>query len=347
MNLYGKKHTALLSNVAPEFATGACMKYRTLGRTGLEVSDIAYGLWGMSGWSGSDDRESLQSLQLAVDLGCNFFDTAWAYGAGKSDGLLGQIVAANPKKRLYTASKIPPMNDKWPASPKDRYGDVFPAEHVFKYAKLIREKLGTESIDVLQFHVWDDGWTAEPEFRKTVEKLKADGLIRFFGLSLNRWEPENGLKAMRTGLVDVVQVIYNIFDQAPEDKLFPLCRELNIGVIARVPLDEGSLGGKMTLKTKFPEDDWRSLYFGPENLKNTVMRVDKLKPLVTGNMTLPEMALRFILSHPTAHTTIIGMRKHGHVKENIAASDAGSLPEDLLRKLKAHRWDRKPQSWSD
>ena len=323
------------------------MKYRTFGRTGFEVSDIAYGLWGMSGWSGSDDRQSLESLQLAVDLGCNFFDTAWAYGAGKSDGLLGRIIAKNPKKRLYAASKIPPMNDKWPASPKDKYAEVFPADHVFKYAELIREKLGTESIDVLQFHVWDDSWTSEPEFRKTVEKLKADGLIRFFGLSLNRWEPENGLKAIRTGLVDVVQVIYNIFDQAPEDKLLPLCRELNIGVIARVPLDEGSLSGKMTLQTKFPKDDWRSLYFGAENLKNTVARVDKLKPLVPKNMTLPVMALRFILSNPTVHTTIIGMRKPDHVKENIATSDAGPLPGDLLQKLKAHRWDRKPQRWSD
>ncbi|MGA8151195.1 MAG: aldo/keto reductase [Terriglobales bacterium] len=323
------------------------MKYRTLGRTGFEVSDIAHGLWGMSGWSGSEDRQSLEALQVGIDLGCNFFDTAWAYGAGKSDGLLGQIMARNPGKRLYAASKIPPMNDKWPASAKDKYGDVFPAEHVFKYAKLIREKLGTESIDVLQFHVWDDSWTSEPEFRETVEKLKADGLIRFFGLSLNRWEPENGIKAMHTGLVDVVQVIYNIFDQSPEDKLFPLCRELNIGVIARVPLDEGSLGGKMTAQTKFPKDDWRSLYFGPENLKNTIARVDKLKPVVLKDMTLPEMALRFILSNPTAHTTIIGMRKPDHVRSNIATSDAGPLPPELLQKLKAHRWDRKPQPWSD
>ena len=323
------------------------MKYRKLGRTGFEVSDIAHGLWGMSGWSGSEDRQSLDALQLAVDLGCNFFDTAWAYGEGKSDGLLGQIIARNSGKRLYAASKIPPMNDKWPALPTYKYRDVFPAEHVFRYARMIREKLGTESIDVLQFHVWDDSWTSEAEFRDTVEKLKGDGLIRFFGLSLNRWEPENGIKAIRTGLVDVVQVIYNIFDQSPEDKLFPLCRELNIGVIVRVPLDEGSLGGKMTAETRFPKDDWRSLYFGPENLKNTIDRVEKLKPAVPKGMTLPEMALRFILSNPTAHTTIVGMRKPDHVKGNIATSDAGPLPPDLVQKLKAHRWDRKPQPWSD
>jgi aryl-alcohol dehydrogenase-like predicted oxidoreductase len=323
------------------------MKYRRLGRTGFEVSEIAHGLWGMSGWSGSDDRQSLEALQLAVDLGCNFFDTAWAYGEGKSDALLGEILSANRDKRLYAASKIPPLNDKWPASPKDKYREVFPSEHVFKYARLIREKLGVDSIDLLQFHVWDDIWTGEPEFRETVEKLKSDGWIRSFGLSLNRWQPENGIKALRTGLVDVVQVIYNIFDQSPEDKLFPVCQELDVGVIARVPFDEGSLGGKMTAETKFPKNDWRSGYFGPDNLKKTVARVDKLKTVLPKNMSLPEMALRFILGDRTVSTTIAGMRKPDHVRQNIAVSDAGPLEARLLQSLKQHRWDRTPKPWSD
>jgi aryl-alcohol dehydrogenase-like predicted oxidoreductase len=203
----------------------------------------------MGGWSGSDDKQSLDALQLWVDLGCNFFDTAWAYGEGKSDGLLGETIAKNKGKRLYAASKIPPKNDRWPAQPGYKYHDVFPPNHVFKYADLIRKQLGTDSIDLLQFHVWTDEWTDEPDFRKTVEKLKADGIVRYFRLSLNRWEPENGIKAIRTRLVDSVQVIYSIFDQSPEDELFPICQELNIGVIVRVSLDEGSLGGKMTKDT--------------------------------------------------------------------------------------------------
>jgi aryl-alcohol dehydrogenase-like predicted oxidoreductase len=325
----------------------AIMKYRKLGRTGFEVSDMAHGLWGMSGWTGSTDQESLAALQLAVDLGCNFFDTAWAYGEGKSDGLLGEIMTRNAAKRLYAASKIPPANDRWPALPEYKYKDVFSAPHVFKHADLIRKKLRADTIDVLQFHVWDDSWTEEPEFRSTVEKLKRDGWIRYFGLSLNRWQPENGIKALRTGLVDVVQVIYNILDQSPEDELFPVCQELNIGVIARVPLDEGSLGGKMTLKTRFPKDDWRALYFGPENLAKTIRRVEKLKKIVPEGMTLPEMAMRFILSHPAVSTTIPGMRKLAHVRENIAVSDAGPLDKALLAELKKHRWDRTPQRWSD
>ena len=323
------------------------MKYRKFGRSGIEVSDIAHGLWGMGGWSGSNDTESMAALQLAVDLGCNFFDSAWAYGDGKSDSLLGQIIAKNSSKRLYSASKIPPKNLRWPASPKYKYHDVFPPDQVFKYADLIRKKIGTDSIDLLQFHVWDDTWTDEPDFRSTVEKLKCDGTIRFFGLSLNRWEPENGIKAVRTGLVDAVQVIYSIFDQSPEDELLPLCQELDIGVIVRVALDEGSLGGKMTRDTKFPASDWRSGYFNPQNLANTLDRVGRLKAILPAGMSLPEMALRFVISHPAVSTTIIGMRKLDHVRENIAFSDKGPLDPQLLEELKKHRWDRKPAPWSD
>jgi aryl-alcohol dehydrogenase-like predicted oxidoreductase len=323
------------------------MKYRTLGRTGFEVSDIGHGLWGMSGWSEADDEQSRQAIQLAIDLGCNFFDTAWAYGNGKSDGLLGEALLKNKGKRIYAASKVPPKNLQWPASPKYKYADVFPADHVFKYAEKIREKLRVETIDILQYHVWDDSWTDEPDFRSTVERLKSEGWIRTFGLSLNRWEPENGIKAVRTGLVDVVQVIYNIFDQAPEDKLFPVCEELNVGVIARVPLDEGSLGGKMTLQTRFPESDWRAKYFGLDNLKATIPRVEKLRDVVPSGMTLPEMALRFILANPVVGTTIIGMRKPDHVRGNVATSDAPRLDDGLLAQLKGHRWDRRPQRWSD
>ena len=323
------------------------MKYRKFGRTGIELSDIAPGLWGMGGWSGSDDKQSLEALQLSVDLGCNFFDTARAYGEGKSDGLLGHTIARNNGKRLYAASKIPPKNERWPALPKYKYHDVFPPEHVFKYADLIRKQLETDQIDLLQFHVWTDNWVDDPDFRKTVEKSKQDGIIRAFGLSLNRWEPENGIEAIRTGIVDSVQVIYSIFDQSPEDELFPACEELNIGVIVRVALDEGSLGGKMTKETKFPATDWRSRYFNPENLAKIIERVDKLKQILPPGMPFPELALRFVGSHPAVSTTVVGMRKLQHVRENTALSDVGALPAELLRELKCHRWDRKPTPWSD
>ncbi len=323
------------------------MRTRTLGKTGFDVSEIACGLWGMSGWSDSRDAESLHALQLAVDLGCNFFDTAWAYGDGKSDGFLGRILAANPGKRLYAASKIPPKNLKWPAAPNADYNDVFPPDHVFAYADRIRRALGVDTIDVLQFHVWQDAWTDLPEFRSTVEKLKRDGIMRAFGLSLNRWEPENGIRAIRTGLVDTVQVIYNVFDQNPEDELFPVCREHNVGVIARVPLDEGSLGGKMTRDTKFPEGDWRARYFNPKNLNETLDRVDRLRADIPSGLALPDAALRFILAEPAVSTIIVGMRKEAHVRSNLALSDAGPLDPAFMDRLRGHRWVRRPAPWSD
>lgn len=322
------------------------MKYRRLGRTKLSVSDIGHGLWGMSGWSGSDNQGSAQALQTAVDLGCNFFDTAWAYGLGNSDHLLGELLRRNPQKRLYAASKIPPMNLKWPATSAYHYEEVFPQEHVLQHAQLIRTALGVDTIDLLQFHVWDDSWAEKKEWRQTIERLKREKLIQYFGLSLNRWEPSNGIKAIRTGLVDTVQVIYNIFDQSPEDELFPVCNEMDIGIIARVPLDEGSLGGKLTAETRFPEGDWRRRYFGPENLPATLKRVDALKAILPNGMTLPEMALRFILSNPQVSTTIAGMRNMEHVRSNLALSDSAELKPELLQTLRQHRWDRDVASWA-
>lgn len=322
------------------------MKYRRLGRTDFSVSDIGHGLWGMSGWSGSDDQSSAQALQIAADLGCNFFDTAWAYGQGNSDRLLGELLRRNPQKRLYAASKVPPMNLKWPASSAYRYEEVFPEDHVLKHAHLIRTALGVETIDLLQFHVWDDSWAENTEWRRTVERLKREKLISHFGLSLNRWEPWNGIKAIRTGCVDTAQVIYNIFDQSPEDELFGVCDEMDIGIIARVPLDEGSLGGKLTPDTRFPEGDWRSRYFGPENLPATLKRVNALKAILPAGMTLPEIALRFILSNPQVSTTIVGMRNVDHVRLNLLLSDRAGLRSDLLQVLRQHRWDRDVASWA-
>ena len=323
------------------------VKYRRFGRTNLMVSEIGHGLWGMSGWSGSDDRESQAALQNSLEMGCNFYDSAWAYGSGHSDRLLGKLIRSNPKAEIITASKVPPKNFKWPGSSADRLADVFPNQHVMDYAERILEGIGKAPLDLLQFHVWDDSWADGDEWKQTIADLKAKKLIRFFGLSINRWQPWNGMKALKTGLVDAVQVIYNIFDQSPEDELFPLCEKLDIGVIARVPLDEGGLTGKLTDTTRFPKSDWRARYFGPENLHNTVVRAEAVKRLLPENMSLPEMALRFILSNKVVATTIVGMRTADHVNEDIRVSDGIGLPSKLLTQLKAHRWDRDVAPWSD
>jgi len=322
------------------------MKYRRFGRRGWMVSEIGYGMWGMAGWTGSDDKESLRSLQRAVDLGCNFFDTAWAYGDGHSERLLGRLVRANPQKRLYTATKIPPKNLEWPSRREYTLDDCFPPEHIEEYVQRSLESAGLESFDLMQFHTWEDTWVEDHRWVKKMEDLRGQGLFRAVGISINRWEPWNGVRAVRSGLIDAVQVIYNIFDQNPEDELFPACDEMDVAVIARVPFDEGTLTGTLAKDSNWPKDDWRNTYFVPENLKASVERADALRPLIPEGMTMPEMALRFILNNPTVSTIIPGMRRTTHVEANMATSDAGPLPRDLQAQLRRHRWDRTPTEWS-
>lgn len=322
------------------------MHFRTFGRTGWSVGELGYGMWGMGGWSGSDDAESLESLQLAVEQGCNFYDTAYGYGEGHSERLLGQLVRANPGTRLYTASKIPPRNRIWPSRRGFTLDEVFPPEYIREMTLRSLENLGTDAIDLMQFHVWEDAWAADERWQRATDDLKREGLVKAWGISVNRWEPENCLATLRTGAIDAVQVIYNIFDQAPEDALFPLCDEQNIAIIARVPFDEGTLTGALTLDSRWPEGDWRNSYFVPENLRASVERAEALRPLIPAGMTMPELALRFILAHPTVSTIIPGMRKPRHVTANIAASDGQPLDPALRAALRAHRWDRQPTRWS-
>ncbi len=322
------------------------MKYRKFGRTGWEISEMGYGMWGLAGWSGADQEQVRQGLQLAVELGCNFFDTAWGYGAGASEKILGELVRANPDRKLYTASKIPPKNFRWPSRRGDPLAGSFPPDHIREYTEKTLTNLGLPQLDLMQFHVWEDEWASDESWQKATSDLTREGLVKAWGVSINRWEPSNALSTLRTGQIDAVQVIYNIFDQAPEDELFKVCRELNIGVIARVPFDEGSLTGTLTKESHWPEGDWRNSYFVPENLIPSVERANALKPLVPAGMTMPEMALRFILANPDVHTIIPGMRTPKNVQANMAASEAGPLPAELQNQLGGHRWDRQPTEWS-
>lgn len=321
------------------------MDTRRFGRLGWQVGDIGYGMWGMGGWTGSDDDQSRAALQRAVDLGCNFFDTAWAYGSGHSEKLLGELVRANKDKRLYTASKVPPKNFEWPA-PVDAPIDVaFPPDHIKSYIDKSLQNTGLSSIDLMQLHVWDDAWANDERWQRALNDAKREKKIGAVGISINRWEPANAIAALRTGVVDAVQVIYNIFDQNPEDELFPVCRELDIGVIARVPFDEGTLTGTLTAKSTWPEGDWRNGYFNPEHLRESVEHAEKLRPDLPAGMSMPDAALRFILSCDAVHTIIPGMRTLAHVDSNIAQSGQKLTP-DQIAKLRPHRWVRKRTSWS-
>jgi aryl-alcohol dehydrogenase-like predicted oxidoreductase len=316
------------------------MVYRTFGRVSTPVAEVGVGTWGMGGWSGSDDDASRGALRRCLELGCNFIDTARAYGNGHSEKLIRDVLADWTGAAPFIATKVPPKNGRWPAKAAYLLEDVFPADYVRWATERSLSNLGVACIDLQQFHVWTDAWAADERWQRAVADLKAEGLVKAIGISINRWEPANAIQALRTGLIDAVQVVYNIFDQAPEDELFPVCQELGVAVIARVPFDEGSLTGTMTVNDTWPDSDWRSLYFTPQNLRETLARVDRLKADLPPGMDLPALALRFILHHPAVTTVIPGMRTVRHVETNLSASDGRPFPADLLAAMRTHRWDR-------
>jgi aryl-alcohol dehydrogenase-like predicted oxidoreductase len=318
------------------------MRYRTLGRTGLEVSEIGFGAWGIgrSMWIGAQDDESLRALDRAMDLGLNFIDTALAYGDGHSEKLVGQA-ARGRSERIYVATKVPPKNLLWPARPSIPIEQVFPYDYIVKCTETSLRNLGLETVDLQQFHVWSPDWLASDHWRRAIADLKRAGKVRFFGISINDYQPDTAIEALRTGLIDCVQVIYNIYDPTAADHLFPVCREQNIGVIARVPLDEGGLTGNITPDTTFPRGDWRNRYFQGDRKRQVWERAGRLRQAVGDQHgTLAQVALRFCLSHPAVSTVIPGMRSLRNVESSCAVSDLGPLPQPVLSELRNHVWIR-------
>jgi aryl-alcohol dehydrogenase-like predicted oxidoreductase len=318
------------------------MRYRKLGRTNWEVSEIGYGAWGIGGkqWLGGEDDESLRALRRAIELGLNFIDTALAYGEGHSERLVGQIVREAPGK-VWVATKVPPKNQLWPARPGIGIEDVFPYDYIISCTETSLRNLNTETIDLQQLHVWNPEWIDRDEWRRALEDLKKSGKVRAVGISINDHQPDSALEIVKTGLIDTVQVIYNIFDQTPERNLFELADENGVGVLARVPLDEGALTGTIDENTTFPKGDFRGWYFRGERKREVVEHVNALREDLKGVQgTLPEIALRFCLSHPAVSTVIPGMRRVSTVESSCRVSEAGPLDVSLLDTLRRHAWDK-------
>ncbi len=317
------------------------MNYRVFGKTGWKVSEVGFGCWGLGGgWGPRDDREGQAALQRALELGVNFFDTATVYGNGHSERLLGQVLK-RAQQPFFVATKVPAKNMEWPASPTTPIAKAFPAEWIIACTETSLKRLGMERIDLQQLHVWTDAWVDAGEWRRAVERLKKEGKIRAFGVSVNDHEPDSVLKLAATGEIDSVQVIYNLFEQFPADRLFPLAQEQGIGVIARVPFDEGALTGALTPETRFPRSDWRSGYFRGERLRETCERVNRLKAFLRpGIPDLSSLALKFALAHPAVSTVIPGMRRRSHVEANCAAAGSPGLTAEELERLKEQAWNR-------
>jgi aryl-alcohol dehydrogenase-like predicted oxidoreductase len=319
------------------------MKHRKLGRTSFDVSELGYGAWGIGGtmWIGASDKESLAALHRAIELGVNLIDTALVYGDGHSEELVGRVVRESPRK-VYVATKTPPKNRLWPARQGIGIAEVFPQDYIMRSAEESLKNLGLDTIDLLQLHVWNPEWLDRDDWRRGFEDLKTQGKVRAVGISINDHQPDTALAIVETGLIDTVQVIYNIFDQSPERDLFPACIRHNVGVLARVPFDEGSLAGRITEKTTFPEGDFRNYYFRDDRKKQVAERVAALvRDLgLEDSSYLPGIAMRFCLSHPAVSTVIPGMRSIRSVEANAMASGQGPLPSSTLQVLRRHVWDR-------
>jgi aryl-alcohol dehydrogenase-like predicted oxidoreductase len=325
------------------------MNYRRFGRTNWQVSEIGFGAWGIGGgdWGAVDDATSVAALERAIALGVNFIDTAFDYGKGHSEGVVGGVVRTSGRRHgdeLYVATKIPPKNELWPTSPGSALDDVFPNTHIREYVQISLQNLGLTHIDLMQFHVWDDAWAERDEWKQAIQDLTSEGLVRHWGISINDFQPANGIAALETGLISAVQVIYNVFEQAPESALYPTCHALDVGVIARVPLDEGALTGTLRPGHVFAADDWRASYFRDGRLDELDAKLHALQTTMDAFETtvgsLAEGALRFCLAHPAVGTVIPGMRTAARVEQNVAVSDGRPLSARDLEALRPFAWQK-------
>lgn len=323
------------------------MKTRLLGATGYTISELGFGGWGLGGsqWRGVADRDGRDALREAVGAGITFFDTALAYGDGHSERLIGETLEAELRDgRAVVATKIPPRNEEWPGKASRPLKDVFPAKHIAASTERSLENLGIEALPLQQLHVWHDAWLDDSNWDASYDqivRLKKEGKVRHWGISINDHAPQTALRVLENPIFETAQVIYNIYDRSPERALFQLAKTKPLGVIVRVPFDEGALTGQIRAGTVFPAGDWRAEYFKGDRRADAERRSQALARLLDDEVrTLPELALRFCLSSPVVSTVIPGMRRAAHVQQNVAASAKGALPASLLSKLEAHAWEK-------
>ena len=321
------------------------MRYRVFGKLGWSISEIGFGAWAIGGdmWGPQDDAASLGALNRALDLGFNFFDTAQGYGKGHSEELLGRL-PNEAKERIFIATKVPPFpGSPWPLPEDCSAADYFPPSYIISECEKSLRRLARDHVDIYQFHTWASAFNTENGWYEAMMRLKEQGKIRAVGVSVPDTTPENVIGALALAKVDSVQVIFNIFEQSPRWNLFPLCKKLGIGVIVRVPFDEGALTGKFTTATVFPEGDVRNNYFRGRNLQAVVKRVERIQQYrrqFHPTISMPGLALRFCLSDPAVSTVIPGIRTIAQAEMNAAASDGDLLSSADLKRLEEFHWKK-------
>jgi len=319
------------------------LKYRTFGRTGWKVSDIGFGAWAIGGsWGPQSESDSVAALNRALDLGCNFIDTAQGYGDGKSERTIAQVLKGRKGEHVYVATKIPVKSPgAWPPSPYDKADERYPESYLRERLERSLRDLQTDCIDIVQLHTWTRTWNRDPRPLETLRKFQKEGKLRAIGISTPEHDQNSLIELMRGGLRDCVQVIYNISEQEPQAEFFPAAKENNVGVIVRVAFDESSLTGKLTPATKFPEGDFRNNYFAGDRLARTVARVEKVRQAIgSAEKDLATAALKFALQPDAVSTVIPGIRNVHQADANCGVSDQPPMSAELVNKLREHRWNR-------
>lgn len=317
------------------------MQYRTLGRSGMQVSEIGFGAWAIGGsWGPQSEQDSVAALHKALDLGVNFIDTAAGYGDGKSERIIAEVLKSR-KESVTVATKTPPVAGNWPPSPYDDMDERYPEQYLRENVEQRLRNLQTDCLDVLQLHTWTRAWNRNPRPFEILRKLQAEGKIRAIGVSTPEHDQNSVIDLMRDGWIDTVQVIYNIFEQEPAAELLPVAQETNVGIIVRVVFDEGSLTGKFTPETGFAPDDFRNNYFAGDRLQRAIQRAEKVKEdTAESGLTLAQAAIKFALMHPAVSTVIPGIRNVAQAEANVAVSELAPLSEAVMLKLRKHNWLR-------
>jgi aryl-alcohol dehydrogenase-like predicted oxidoreductase len=317
------------------------MKHRPFGNKGIDVSEIGFGAWAIGGsWGHQKESDSMEALEVAVDQGINFIDTAAGYGDGRSERIIGEFLKGR-NERVTISTKTPPVPGKWPPSPYCRIGERYPEKYLRENLEERMRNLQTEQIDILLLHTWTRAWNDSPEALYVLQKMKSEGLVKLVGISTPEHDQNCVIQLMREGLVDAVQVIYNIFEQEPAAQLLPVALETGTGIIVRVAFDEGVLTGKYKATDTFEKDDFRRHYFAGDRLDRSVKRVERIrKAFGDSGYSLPQLALKFALSHPAVSTVIPGIRNREQALQNSEISSLPDPDEEVLMQLREHTWNR-------
>ncbi|ALI56543.1 aldo/keto reductase [Celeribacter marinus] len=320
------------------------MKYRPFGRTGWNVSEIGFGGWQIGGaWGKVDDRASVRTLLHAFEKGINFVDTAQLYGEGHSEAVIGEALKQWSGDKIYVATKAQPT--VWP-SPDDAnplFRGRFPEWHLRENVENSLRRLGVEQLDLFQLHCWGPTGHKELDWLETLNDLRAEGKIDQIGVSLRDNKPNEGVDLARLGLVASQQVIFNMFEQSPREVLFPAAKASDTAIIARVPLDSGSLVGHWTPNSYggWEVGSQQHQMFRGDRFAQTLERLDKLKAEIGDAFpTLAEAAMRYVLSHDSVSVLIPGMKTPQEVDMNVAYSDGGHMSDAFIARLVKHAWQR-------